>query len=287
MKIIINNNRGRDWKNLEKYWFVTKEKLEKSDTDFELAFNRLHFIARSSAGLASANVVINLLLYLSIMYKACYQSLCILKSYETFIEKLLSINANGLSGLTMERVYHEAFQESDIQTAVSDELYIRFSEMIVSNLEKSFVMKNFFYENKVDFLHLIAGLNQLAIGYQQGNETTKRAFLFSKILRLVRHVIDEQFTKEEQVMDTPNHDQMNIHSIIPNLKSKIGLFDFGLCIKTSKVITLEFNVKSYHFFFGANNISKSSCSCSVFFLSALAFDALNSTLISSKYCSTS
>lgn len=241
MKIIINNDRGREWENLDKYWLITKEKLERSDTDFELAFNRLNFIARSKVGLSSANVVINLLLYLSIMYKASYQSLSVLQSYEQFISSLVATESLELSELTMERIYHESFQNPDIHAAVSDELYVRFFEMVVSNTEKSQHLKPFFMQNNVIFLQLVAHLKQLAIGYQKGNEMTKRAFLFAKLLKLIRYVVYEQFGEPlEDAQRALAHDFYSIHTIIPNLKSKIGLFDFGFCMKNSKVLAHEF-----------------------------------------------
>lgn len=242
MRIIINNQqRGREWDQLEKYWLMTQEKLERSDHDFDLAFNRLLFIARSDIGLHSANVIVNLLLYVSIMYKACYQSSCVTQAYRQFIKQLISSNESVMTDLHVEYMYHSAFQHTDITSAVSHEFYLQFAEMLSLYSNKITTIKTFFMQNDHVLLQLVATLSSFALGYQQGNNTSRRAYLFAKLLRMMRHVLFEQY-KQTEIKASNNNDvqqHINLNSIIPNLKTKLSMFDFAIDFKSSQVVNYE------------------------------------------------
>jgi len=241
MEIIINGKRGRECKNLEKFWVITKEKLERSDHDVELSFNRLHFIAQSKVGLASAAVIDNVLFYLSVMYKACYHSVCVLQVYDVFIQKILRADYEKMPEVTMTQWYYQAFQEGNVTQPVSDELVVRFSEMLAFHPEKAILLRAFFSDNNIVLLKLIACLNHFSIGYQVGDETKRRAYLFSKLLCLVRESLHRQIDRPvSEAQTVVNLERVNINSIMPNLKSKIDLFDFGICFRSGKVILHEF-----------------------------------------------
>lgn len=251
MKINDNKHRGRDWYQLDNYWVKTNNKCARSEDDFECALNRLYYLAKSNVAFNSAHVITNSLLYLSMMYKACYQHTLLLDAHHTFVEKIVLLNKAEPSQEEMQLCYQSAFCHCKLQTTVSQEFSKRLMERYQQDIDKARVFCQYFTKYRLTILHLITQLKQLAKGYQEGGELARRAFLFAKLFSIVDLTVEHFCAKyssclQSGIVDCKENRSLNaqtIHSILPNLNTTIGIFDFGICFQESHAIQLEMRHK--------------------------------------------